>query len=93
MAPEWAKRRRWLQPFAQNHTVSAELLLIENATEANQLADYLKMVIRRVDIKMQGCAVRAAVETSPKRRDHLRMWQLSRELPVQLNPGKHFGAC
>lgn len=67
--------------------------MVDSIHEVTKLADDVNMIIRRSRINVRGCDIRAAVETSSRRRDHLRMKHQSRELLAQLNPGFQIGVC
>lgn len=67
--------------------------MLENINEVKKLNDYNNMIIKKANIQVRGHSARAAVETSPERRDHLRMWHQSCEMLAMLKPGKEFGTC
>lgn len=93
MYAEWHDRTRWLSHLMQNHCVRWELLLIEHRNEVKKLADYSNMTIKGGSIHIADQDLRASVETSPRRREHLRQWLQTREHLTQLNPRKEWAVC
>lgn len=80
----FAEETRWLQPFAQSHCWSFEVVHAEPWTAKNW-ADKVNMKINSMNDKMSGCEVRAAVETSPQRREALKSFFESRDDIQSLN--------
>lgn len=93
MSPDWHDRTRWLTPFMQSPCISCELLMIDNVRVVKKLADYINMLLQRGVMQVAGRDLRATVETSPRRREHLRQWFQARGHLSQLNPTKEWAVC
>lgn len=84
-----AQRLRWLQPFIQNHAVSAEVLGAREGS-AKAIADES---MNKKPIYVRGVAIRVGVEISPSRREALRSFFASRDLVKQLNGDYNSTIC
>lgn len=69
------------------------MVMIDNPNEVNKLTDYINMIIKKGSIQVAGKEIRAMVETSPRRWEHLRPWFQAREPLSQLHPMKEWAVC
>lgn len=89
---ETRPRLRWLQPFVQNHAVSAQVLGARFG-DTKSIADESTIAITKCPIFARVLPIRVGVETSPTRGEALRDFFEARDLLRQMNAVYNFTIC
>lgn len=83
---------RWLNPYIRHHSIAPEALHSQNST-AELLADALREVLQHHNVQVNETDVKVAVETSPQRREMLKIYYRAADELKMKSPCMRYTRC